>query len=106
MKIVLNGEISEIKLFKVHADYLPIKEQQVRNYYYVYAWRKSEVAKYLKKKAPWLRIFNMEACSPEERKKREHLPSHLRFIMNEDNYLKIKEYDKLLEKRLDKCQII
>ena len=48
----------------------------------------------------------MEACSPEERKKREHLPSHLRFIMNEDNYLKIKEYDKLLEKRLDKCQII
>ena len=91
MKIILNGTLDEIRLFKIHADYLPIKEQRVRNYYYVYAWSKSEVAKFLKDKAPWLKIYNMWACSNEERQKQENLPDDLRFIMNEDHYTKIRQ---------------
>ena len=84
------GDINDIQLFRIHADYLPIKEQKTKNHYYVYAWRRSEAGLYLKNKAPWLRIYDIRICKPEERAYQENLPKERRIIMNEENYLKLK----------------
>ena len=39
-----------------------------------------------------LKIFNIEVCFDEERKLQEEKPPEKRGIMNETNYLRIKEY--------------
>lgn len=92
MQVKLNGKFEDIKLFKIHADYRPLNMQKTTNYYYVYGWKKSEVGKYLRNKAPWLKIFGIEVCSDEERKLQEAKPPEKRGIMNESNYLRIKEF--------------
>ena len=99
MEIKLDGKFEDIKLFKIHADYRPLNMQKTTNYYYVYGWKKSEVYKYFKNKVSWLKIFNIEVCSNAERKLQEEKPPEKRIIMNENNYLKIKEY---LEKNNEK----
>ena len=92
MQVKLSGNFEDIKLFKIHADYRPLNMQKTTNYYYVYGWKKSEVGKYFRNKAPWLKIFGVEVCSDEERKLQEEKPPEKRGIMNETNYLRIKEY--------------
>ena len=97
MQIKLDGKFEDIKLFKIHADYRPLNMQKTTNYYYVYGWKKSQVGKFFRNKAPWLKIFNIEMCDDEERKFQEEKPPEKKVIMNEMNYLKIKE---ILEKDL------
>lgn len=99
MQVKLSGNFEDIKLFKIHADYRPLNMQKTTNYYYVYGWKKSEVGKYFRNKVPWLKIFNIEVCSDEERKLQEEKPPEKKIIMNESNYLRIKEY---LEKNNEK----
>ena len=91
MQVKLDGNFEDIKLFKIHADYRPLNMQKTTNYYYVYGWRKSDVGKYFKKKVSWLKVFNIEVCTDEERKIQEEKPYNKKGIMNEANYLKIKE---------------
>ena len=92
MAVKLNGKFEDIKLFKIHADYRPLNMQKTTNYYYVYRWKKSEVGKYFRNKALWLKIFNITVCADEERKLQEEKPPEKRGIMNETNYLRIKEF--------------
>lgn len=87
----LDGKFEDIKLFKIHADYRPLNMQKTTNYYYVYGWKKSQVGKFFRNKAPWLKVFNIEVCTDEERKFQEGKPPEKKVIMNEANYLKIKE---------------
>lgn len=92
MTVKLDGKFEDVKLFKIHADYRPLNIQKTTNYYYVCGWKKSQVGKYFKNKAPWLKIFNIAVCSDEERKLQEEKLPEKRGIMNEGNYLKIKEF--------------
>ena len=101
MQVKLDGKFEDIKLFKIHADYRPLNMQKTTNYYYVYAWKKSEAARYFTNKASWLKIFNIEICTDKERKIQEEKPLNKKIIMNEANYLKIKE---ILKKDLTKDQ--
>lgn len=94
LTVKLDGKFEDIKLFKIHADYRPLNMQKTTNYYYVYGWKKSQVGKYFKNKVSWLKIFNIEVCSNEERKAQEEKPYEKRGIMNETNYLRIKEFLK------------
>ena len=96
--VKLDGNFEDIKLFKIHADYRPLNMQKTTNYYYVYGWKKSQVGKYFRNKAPWLKIFNIEMCTNEDRKFQEEKPPEKKVIMNEMNYLTIKE---ILEKEKD-----
>ena len=92
MTVKLDGKFEDIKLFKIHADYRPLNMQKTTNYYYVYGWKKSQIGKYFKKKVSWLKIFSIEVCSDEERRLQEEKPPEKRGIMNETNYLRIKEF--------------
>lgn len=91
MQVKLDGKFEDIKLFKIHADYRPLNMQKTTNYYYVYGWKKSQVGKYFRNKAPWLKVFNIEVCTDKERKFQEEKPPEKKVIMNEAKYLKIKE---------------
>lgn len=85
-----SNKLSNIQLFRIHADYLPIKQQKKKNHYYVYAERRSGAGLYLKSKAPWLKIYDIRICKPEERAYQENLPKERRIIMNEEDYQKYK----------------